>query len=195
MAQTQYVVGGGISTGNITINSGVDSAQPRLNSRSFTQASGSSIGFQSKPSQTVDTTGDIIGCEISPRVQSGIDAGQLKGAHIDTDAKGTGARTVSWIKALELEFGSDPSSNMTVTNDAVAINVRNFLQGATVSGDVAVLRVQNHEGVAFTCFAKFEGENAGVEITAASASIPANTGYLLIKVGSTLYRIPVYANS
>jgi hypothetical protein len=172
-----------------------DNKQVKLNSRDFTQASGSSIAFQSKPSQTVDTTGDVIGGEISPRVQSGIDAGQLKGLHIDTDMKGTGARTVSWVKGLELEFGSDAGSNVTVTNDAVGINLRNFLQGVTVTGDVAAIRIQNHEGVAYTCFAKFEGENAGIEITGASASIPANTGYLLIKVGSTLYRIPIYANS
>lgn len=182
-------------TFHLFLETSSDNRQVKINSRDFSQASGNSIAFQVRPSQTATTTGDVTGGEISPRVQSGVSAGQLKGLHIDTDMKGTGARTVGWVKGLELEFGSDAGSNVTVTNDAVGINLRNFLQGVTVTGDVAAIRVQNHEGVPFTCFAKFQGENAGIEITGASASIPANTGYLLVKVDTTLYRIPVYANS
>src|SRR3990167_1050641 len=44
-----------------------DSNAVKLNSRNFTQATGSSIGFQSKPGQNATSTGSVIGGEVSPR--------------------------------------------------------------------------------------------------------------------------------
>lgn len=194
MAQTQYNIGGGSPTGNTTINSTADNTQVRINSRSYTQASGNSIGFQSKPSQTVTTTGDVIGGEISPRLQAAIGTGQIKGLHVDIDLKGATGGNITDIKVLEVEMVSDASAGRTVSGDAMCMQFRNALQGVTVTGDVGVFEVQANEGVAWEVFGKFPDDSGIAATTGSPASLPANTGYIRVKVGSTLFKIPLYAN-
>lgn len=136
----KLTIGGGQ---NFALNTTSDNTQVRINSRSFTQASGDSIGFQSKPSQTVTTSGTVQGGQISPRVQAAIGAATLIGLHVDTDAKGSTGGNITTIRGLELEIVSDASSGRTIT-DVEAIKFRTNLD-ATVSGNVVAFRIPTGE--------------------------------------------------
>ena len=120
-----------------------DSIPVRINSRAYVQTSGSSIGFQSKPDQTVTSTGDVIGGEVSPRV-SDAGAGALIALKADPVVRtATAARTVSAVRGLEVNIDMpDGGSAYTITNNVNAF--RTFLDmgaGHTVSGKKAVLCV------------------------------------------------------
>lgn len=169
-----------------------DSKPAILNSRSYTQASGNSIAFQAKPSQTVTTTGEVIGGEISPRTQDLVGAGVLKGLHIDLDMKGSGAATIGTERLLELEAVG--GAGKTVTNDLQYIRMR-LNQNATVSGDVVGLSLEAKEApsVAWSAFAKF-GVDAGLAAkhTSAGTALPADVGWIRVKIGDTFYKLPAY---
>lgn len=184
------------ATSHMTLNTTSDNRQVRINSRSFVQTSGGSIAFQAKPSQTVNTTGDVIGGEISPRCQSGVEAGQIKGLHVDTDLKGTAAGTIGTLSVLELEAVADVSGGRTITNDLSLIKCRLFCPASGgVSGDAVVLNVPVPEtgSVPYDAFAKF-GAVAGLAAIhgGAGAALPADVGWVRIKIGSTFYKLPAY---
>ena len=125
------------------VNTQFDSLPIRLNSRAYVQASGSSIAVQSKPDQTVTTTGDVIGAEFSPRV-SDAGAGALIALKADPVVRtATAARTVSAVRGVEVNIDMpDSGSAYTITNNVNAF--RAYLDmgsGHTVSGKKAVLCV------------------------------------------------------
>jgi hypothetical protein len=127
------------------INTEKDNNPVRINSRTYQQASGSSIAFQAKPSQAQTTTGSVSGGEISPRVQSGVAAAQIIGLHVDTDMKGTAGGNVSGdVKGMEIEMVSDAGSGRTIAGRVNGIRFRTNLD-AVVTGNVAPLRVPTGE--------------------------------------------------
>jgi hypothetical protein len=124
----------------------LDSKQVRINSRDFTQTSGSSIGFQSKPAQAATSTGSVIGCEISPRVDSGFACGNVIGAHVNAYLKGTAAGTISGdVRGLNVELITDDAGVRDIGGNVSAIRIRAAFSGGTVSGKISALRVEKME--------------------------------------------------
>ena len=184
------------SDDHLLLNTVADNKQIRINSRSYVQTSGGSLGFQSKPSQTVNTSGDITGGEISPRCQSGVTAGQIKGLHVDIDLKGTAAGTIGVARVLELEAVADVSGGRTITGDLTIIKTRMFCPASGgVSGDTTVIAVPAPEtgSVPYDAFAKFDAV-AGLAANHASSGValPADVGWVRVKVGATFYKLPLY---
>src|SRR3990167_11387932 len=85
----------GASGQNLLINTISDDKTVRINSRNYTQATGSSIGFQSKPAQNATSTGSVIGGEISPRINNTFTVANIIGLHVDAYVRGTTPRTIS----------------------------------------------------------------------------------------------------
>lgn len=181
---------------NLNIDTTLDDKTVRLNSRSFVAASGNFIGFQSKPSATVTGTATVTGAEISPRAQSGVAVDQIKGAHIDFDLKGTAAGTVGTATVLELEAIADESGGRTITNDLAFIKTRLYTPASGgVSGDTVVMSVSAPESgsVPFDAFAKLADVDGLADIHGGSGvALPADVGYIRVKVGSTFYKIALY---
>lgn len=176
MAQTLY--------GPAVLKTTNDTTPVRLNSRSYTQASGDSIGFQSKPSQTVTTTGTVKGGDISPRVQDGIAAANIIGLHVDTDMKGSSGNVSGDVRVLELEVVSDVSRTGTISGDAALIKGRTNLT-PTVSGHVVGIKFGQSEAaggnwdgvVKAPVQAGFAAKHGG-----GGASLPADVGWLRVIV-------------
>ena len=187
-----------LGTRHLLLESTADNRQVRINSRAFAQATGSSIGFQSKPNQNVTTTGDVIGGEVSPRVTDA-GAGALIALRADPVVKdATAARTISAVRALEINIDlPNAGSAYTFTNEVAAIRIfPDFGSGHTFSARRTILMIANPNTSQFDVFMEAQSANGTwISVTGASASIPANTGFLLIRHGSTTYRIPIYANS
>jgi hypothetical protein len=138
----------GTTANHLSLNTESDDKQVRINSRNFTQASGDSIGFQSKPNQTIGSSGSVFGGQISPRVASGValsGSGSIIGLHVDVNPKGTAAGTVGGdIRALNLELVTDDAATRTVTGNLNFIRMRAAFSG-TVSGTFVPIRIEKAE--------------------------------------------------
>ncbi len=132
-----------LASDHTRVETDVDSKTVKINSRNYTQTSGSSIGLQAKPSQTVTSTGDVIGAEFSPRAN---DAGTgaiiaIKADPVIKDA--TSARSVSAVRGLEINIDlPNAGSAITVDNDVSAIRIfPDFGAGHTFTGKRAVIQL------------------------------------------------------
>src|SRR3990167_2897978 len=77
-----------------------------------TRTSKSGIGMKVRAAQTTTNTSDIIGGEISARVNDDIDVANTTGLHVDTYLRGTTAKTISGdVRALEVELVTDDAGN------------------------------------------------------------------------------------
>ena len=111
----------------------------------------------------------------------------------------TGTVTTGLLISGASTTGVSITGNAT---DAIKTATGTFTNGINIGGTVTTgatigacaTLIANTGAISGHVFA-FSAESTAVEITAATASIPANTGYLLMQVGATTYRITVYANS
>ena len=167
----------------------------RFNSRNYT-TSGNAIGFQCKPSQTVNGA-DIKGGEISPRVQSGKTlSGSRIGLHVDFDLKGTAAGTISGdCRVLELEMVADVGGGRTITGDVTAIRVRSFMPASGgVSGIKSVLKIEKVEtgGAAYDGILDLKGVEAGLYNDTDSAGGGSLDGFIKVQVNGNARYIRLY---
>lgn len=125
------------------INGTLDTTPVRINSRNYTQVSGSSIGFQSKPAQTVTSTGSVIGGEISPRVNDDIDIANVIGLHVDSFLKGTTAKTISGdVRGMQIEMVTDDAGTNTVSGNVSGLRFRTAFSATTITGDMEAIRIE-----------------------------------------------------
>ena len=177
------------SFGHSSINSPSDSTTIRLNSRDYTQTSGDSIGFQSKPRATGTGTSTVYGAQVSPRFGSAIAGGSLVGVEASPILQGTSGDLSGDWRAFDAIL-EDGGAGRTVSGTATALRVRSNL-GSTVTGGAHVFHILNEEGAtAWSSFAKFD---TGVAFVAAPGNTTAlsNAGYVKVSIAGTLYRIPV----
>ena len=128
------------------LKSADDTKPVTLNSRNYTQTSGSSIGFQSKPAQTVTTTGSVIGGEISPRVNNDIDVANVIGLHVDTYLKGTATRTVSGdVRGEQIELVTDDAGTCTYSGKVVGLRFRTAFSATGITGLFVPISVEKPE--------------------------------------------------
>ena len=173
-------------------NSPADDKTIRLNSRDYTQTSGDSIGFQSKPRATGTGTSSVYGAQISPRFGSAVGGNSLVGVEASPILQGTTGDLTGDYRAFDAIL-EDGGAGRTITGVATALRVRSNL-GSTVTGGAHILHVLNEEGAtAWTSFALFE-TGAAVAVAPGNTTALSNMGYILIQIGSTLYRIPVLEN-
>lgn len=131
---------------HLSLNTQSDDKQVRINSRNFTQATGSSIGFQAKPAQTVTSTGSVIGGEISPRVNSAVEIASVIGLHVDAYLKGTAAGTVSGdVRGLQIEMVTDDAGTRTVGGDVTGLRFRTAFSATTITGKMCAIKIEKPE--------------------------------------------------
>lgn len=128
---------------NLDIQSVSDSKPVRINSRDYTQASGSSIGFQVKPAQTVTNADYVKGGEISPRINSGVAGKGLTGLHVDAYLKGTAAGTITEdVRGIELEMLADNGGTRTISGNVSALRIRSAFSATTITGKFVPIRIE-----------------------------------------------------
>jgi hypothetical protein len=142
----QRQVGGllGAYGNNLTLQTFSDNKPVTINSRGYTQATGSSIGFQVKPSQNVASTGSIIGGEISPRVASGITMGaSVIGLHVDSYLKGTAVGTITGdVRGLQVEMITDDAGTRTIGGNVSGIRIRSAFSATAITGNFVPIRIE-----------------------------------------------------
>lgn len=137
---------------NLLINSGTTATDVagktvRINSITNTGTANSLIGFQSKPAQGVATAQNVIGGEISPRVNDTFaltGSGTLIGLHVDAYLKGTTGDIAGDVRGMQIELVTDDAGTRTVTGDVVGLRMRAAFSG-TITGNMVGLRIEKAE--------------------------------------------------
>lgn len=115
----------------------------RLNSRDFTNTSGGITAVQVKPSQTVTSTGNLVGMEISPRLQDGVTSLSITGLHVDVDLKGTTAVTTSEnVRGIEVELVTSNSGTRTISGYVTGIRFRSVFSATAITGNFTAMRFE-----------------------------------------------------
>ena len=121
----------------------------RLNSRAWDGTGGSHIGFQSKPAQSASTAQNVIGCEISPRLNSGValtGSGSIIGAHVDAFLRGTAAGTVAGdVRVLNLEAVTDDAGTRAITGNVSMLRFRAAFSATSIGGKFVPIRIEKAE--------------------------------------------------
>lgn len=194
-------LGSNLSAAHVSINSMKTSSDMagktvRINSVTNTGTANDFIGFQSKPGQGASTAQNVIGFEVSPRLNDAIaltGSGSIIGGHVDVYLKGTTGDIAGDVRNLQLELTDDTGSSRTVAGNVAHIRVRSNLS-CTVTGKYSVLRVENEEGtkamdglIQFTtgtgCLVEGSGTVGGTQDRA-----------LKVLVGTTTYYIPMHTS-
>jgi len=123
----------------------------RLNSRTLTDATlgtdGTHIGFQSKPGQGVSTSQNVIGAEISPRLNDAValtGSGSIIGLHVDAFLRGTTGNVAGDVRALQLELVTNDAGTRTIAGNVSHVRLRTAFSG-TITGFFSAFRVETPE--------------------------------------------------
>lgn len=119
----------------------------RLNSITNTGTANSLIGFQAKPAQGAATAQNVIGCEISPRVNDTFaltSTGSLIGAHIDAYLKGTTGNIGGDVRGAQIELVTDDAGTRTISGDVIGLRMRAAFSG-TITGNMIAFSVEKAE--------------------------------------------------
>lgn len=132
---------------NVIINSTGAGKTARLNSRTSTLTTDSLIGFQSKPGQGASMANNIIGGEISPRINDTFaltGSGSIIGLHVDAYLKGTTGNIAGDVRGMQIELVTDDAGTRTVAGDVVGLRFRAAFSG-TITGDMVAIRIEKAE--------------------------------------------------
>jgi len=185
---------------NLMLQTVSDNKPVTINSRNYTQTSGSSIGFQSKPAQTVTSTGSVIGAEISPRVNNDIDIANVIGLHVDTYLKGTTANTVSAdVRGMQIEMVTDDSGTHTVSGNVTGLRFRTAFSATAITGDMEAIRIEFPEAQTnsqtYDQVLTLTGTVAGVWNNAPGTEPSTADGYIKVKVNGAVRYIQLYSTA
>jgi hypothetical protein len=180
------------ATKNLIINSTSDNKPVLVNSRAYTQTSGDSIGLQSKPDQTVASSGSVYGFQISPRVESAVTlGGSLSGIQSAPIFKGAAGTITGDVRAFEAAPDLNVlSGTRTVTGTVSALYA--YLQApsaGTYTGGCAVIHVpvSDQKPWDYLLYMPTAGQffNNQAPTTLAKS--------LTVKIGGTLYYLALYS--
>ena len=167
----------------------------KINSKNFTKTSGDSIGFETRPNQTVNTTGEVFGAQIKPRVAANIDAQGVNGLGIDSELKsGTGDLSAD-LRGINLYMGATGSGS--IGGDVVGIRVRAEVSINPTGNIIMLLPVQHEGSQTWDGLIKFPAA-LGTHSMTTSSDKTANTDLGTIKVilsDGTLAHIALFADS
>ena len=135
---------------HLYLNSGVTSTDlagktVRINSITNTGTANDPIGFQSKIAQGATTTKNVIGGEISPRLNNTFGAASVIGLHVDAYLKGTAAGAISGdVRGLQVELVTDDAGVRAISGNVSALRIRAAFSAA-VTGEFTPFRVEKAE--------------------------------------------------
>lgn len=182
------------SSGHMQLKTVSDSAQVRINSRTYTQTSGDTIGLQVTPNQAADTTGEVFGAQFKPRVANTFDAATCNGIGIDSELKGSGDGALSGdLRGINMYLGATGSG--TIGGNVVCIRARAEVN-INPTGRICFAHIVQHEGSqgwdGLLEFAEALGTHSMT--TNSDKTGGAKSGTIKVYANGTLYHIQLYAN-
>lgn len=166
-----------------------------------TRTANSAIGAQVRAAATATSTSEVIGAEISARVNDDIDIANVKGLHVDAYLRGTATKTVSSdVRALEVEVVTDDAATATVSGNVTAIRIRAAFSATTLTGVMAPIRIEAAEAQTnsqqWDCVLELPGSAAGIwnADPTTELNLPGGTvkGYFKVLVGGAARYVALY---
>lgn len=182
---------------NLDINSKEDDRPVRINSRDYGATNGNNIGMQCKPNQAEGTGNSITGAEFSPRFADGVGGGQIRAIAASPFLKGTTGDLTSNVVAIEAELDLGAGSTRTITGGVHVLRVIPTLPaGITYTGGKSVIKLDDPNQGGWDHLMNIGSGNVGAgQLANTTASVGAQIGQILIKVGATVRCIPYYATA
>ncbi len=183
---------------NLDINSEDDFKPVRINSRDFGTANGTNEALQIKPNLSVGASdASLTGMECSPRVADGQAAFQVRGLTASPFLKGTTGNIGSNVVAIECEMDLGAGMTRTITGGVHALRViPTFSVGGTYTGGKSVIKLDDPNQGGWDHLMNISAGNVGAgQLANTTASLGAQIGQILVKVGTTVRAIPYYATS
>ena len=128
---------------DVVIRTYVDNKAVLINSRSFTQATGDSIGAKATVNQTVTSTGEVYTNQWKARASGAISVVAVNVSEIDFELK-SGADASGDIRGFNMYAGATDAGS-TIGGDVVHIRARAEIN-VNPTGDIVFLNVLSHEG-------------------------------------------------
>ena len=119
----------------------------RVSFNTNTGTANSLIGLQVKPPQGAAMANNVIGAEISPRVNDTFaltSSGTLIGLHVDAYLKGTTGNIGGSVRGVQIEMITDDAGTRTITGDVVGLRFRTAFSG-TISGKMYAISIEKPE--------------------------------------------------
>lgn len=188
-------------TSNLTFDTLSAGTTVRLNSRTSTDATADLIGFQSKPGVGVATAKNVIGGEISPRVNDTFaltGSGTIIGLHVDAYLKGTTGNIAGDVRGAQIELVTDDAGTRTVSGDVVGLRFRAAFSG-TITGDMVVIRVEKAEtqtnSKQWEYLLELTGDNALIWREDYTTEVTTIAGAIKVLVNGADRWIPLYSGA
>ena len=161
------------------------------------QTNNSVIGMQIKPGVGTSMGHDLIGAEISPRLQSAIAlTGSASVIGLDTNVvlKGTTGDIAGSVRPLQVQIDDEPGSTRTISGDVSFIRIFSELN-STVIGKVSAIKVEAPGGTKkMDAFAHFiSGSGCLVESTVGTVGGTQDQA-IKILIGTTTYYVPLHTS-
>lgn len=173
----------------------------RLNSITNTGTANSWIGFQSKPAQGVDTAQNVIGGEISPRLNDGIDltgTGSIIGLHMDAYLKGTTGNVAGDVRGAQIELVTDDAATRTISGDVIGLRFRAAFSG-TITGDMVAISIEKAEAQTnskqWEYVLELTGDNGLIWASGYGTEVTTLDGAFKVKVNGADRWVPLYSGA
>lgn len=166
----------------------------KINSRTYTQTSGDTVGFQVTPNQGATTTGEVFGGQIKPRVAAGFNAASVNGLGIDSEVKSGAGALSSDLRGLNIYLGA--TGNGTIGGNVCVVRARAEVN-INPTGRIVFAHIVQHEGSqGWDGLLEFT-EALGTHSMTTNADKTGNgkSGTVKVYANGTLYHIQLYADS
>jgi len=170
----------------------------RIDSITNTGTANSWIGFQSKPAQGASMANNVIGAEISPRVNDTFaltGSGSLIGLHADAYLKGTTGNIAGDVRGQQIELVTDDAGTRTVSGDVIGLRFRTAFSG-TVTGNIVPFKIEKSEvqtnSKSWTAVLNLTSDQAGVWNDNPNTEPTTADGYIKVLVNGQVRYIALY---
>ena len=160
------------------------------------------IGFQSQPAQGIETAKNVIGGEVSARVNSTFaltGGGSVTGLHVDSYLKGTAGNIGGSVRGLEVELVTDDAGARTITGFVTAIRIRTAFSAAGITGNYSAIRIEKNEAqtgsVNYDAAFDLTGTLAGIWNNNPTTEPSVAAGYIKVLVNDSARYIQLYSTA
>lgn len=184
-----------ITGGHFALETTEDDKCIRLNVRDFANTTHDSIGFQSRPRANASGTQSVYGGQIAPGVNDGVGLNSIIGLLADIYLKGDSGTLSGDLRAFQGQITDENVAGRTISGISSILDAWQQLAAHTFTGGVYVVNVRAAGGATpWSGFAKLPDDSQVAAKGTPTATLPANTAWVRVKVGDTFVKLAGYAN-
>lgn len=165
----------------------------KISSVDYTGTSGDKIGIQSRPQATGDGTVTLYGAQIEPRFKDAIGGASLIGLEVGPILKGTSGNLTGDWRGIEVNLTDDNAAGRTVSGIGAFIRLRPQIHHAITGGLFGIEALAEGGTKGWDALLKLAAvAGLAAKATGGGVALPANVGWVRVKVDDTFYKIALY---